>query len=74
MKLRDSLVSSVAFSVAKDADLAWVDGVVRFSSATSKAVAGAAGGRREEGGGEERVPVLDTLPAMQVGVVWGSRR
>ncbi len=66
MKLKDSLMSSVFFSQAKDAELAWVDGEIHFSSVTSKGVMGTVEG---ESGNKElgTVPVLDSLPQDQVG-------
>ena len=70
VRLKDSLVSSVHFSRAKEAELAWIDGQIHLRSATSKAVMGEGGGERE-GGGESKekdlVPVLDALPQSQVG-------
>ncbi len=59
-------MSSVSFSQAKDAELAWVDGQVHFSSVTSKGVVGL----KEDGKDSEldTVPVLDSLPQDQVRV------
>ena len=59
-------MSSVFFSQAKDAELAWVDGQIHLSTATSKGVIGS-----EEAplGKEEKidhVPVLEGLPTTQV--------
>ncbi len=66
VKLKDSLMSSVFFSQAKDAELAWVDGEIHFSSVTSKGVMGTVEG--ESGNKElDTVPVLDSLPQDQVG-------
>ena len=58
-------MSSVFFSQAKDAELAWVDGQIHFSSATSKGVVGSkeVPVDKEE---TDRVPVLEGLPTTQV--------
>lgn len=61
VKLKDSLMSSVNFSQAKDAELAWVDGEIHFSSATSKNVVGEGENDAEKTG--DLVPVLDALPS-----------
>jgi len=53
-------MSSVAFSQAKDAELAWIDGEIRFSSNTSKSILGQEAGDNEES--SDGVPVLDVLP------------
>jgi len=67
VKLKDSLMSSVVFSQAKDAELAWVDGQIHFSSATSKGVVGVDGDRNNaEDRKTDLVPVLDGLPQNQV--------
>lgn len=65
VKLKDSLMSSVSFSQAKDAELAWVDGEIHFSSVTSKGVVGLVEGRND-GRELDTVPVLDSLPQDQV--------
>lgn len=54
-------MSSVAFSQAKDAELAWIDGEIHFSSTTSKSILG----QEESINGDDTsdgVPVLDVLP------------
>ena len=54
-------MSSVTFSQAKDAELAWIDGEIHFSSTTSKSVLG----QEESMNGDDTsdgVPVLDILP------------
>lgn len=67
VKLKDSLMSSVVFSQAKDAELSWVDGQIHFSSATSKGVVGIGGNENNiEGNKTDLVPVLDGLPQNQV--------
>ena len=66
VKLKDSLMSSVSFGQAKDAELAWVDGEIHFSSATSKNVVGEGDNDQEKAG--DLVPVLDALPSNLVGV------
>jgi len=53
-------MSSVAFSQAKDAELAWIDGEIHFSSNTSKSILGQEAGDNEET--TDGVPVLDVLP------------
>ena len=61
-------MSSVIFSQAKDAELAWVDGQIHFSSATSKGVVGIGGNENNiEDHKADLVPVLDGLPQNQVG-------
>ena len=67
VKLKDSLMSSVIFSQAKDAELAWVDGQIHFSSATSKGVVGIGGNENNTDHKTDLVPVLDGLPQNQVG-------
>lgn len=59
-------MSSVVFSQAKDAELAWIDGEIHFSSSTSKSILG----QEEPMNGDESsegVPVLDVLPQTLVG-------
>lgn len=54
-------MSSVTFSQAKDAELAWIDGEIHFSSTTSKGILG----QEESMNGDDSsdgVPVLDVLP------------
>ena len=54
-------MSSVTFSQAKDAELAWIDGEIHFSSSTSKSILG----QEESMNGDDSsdgVPVLDVLP------------
>ena len=53
-------MSSVAFSQAKDAELAWIDGEIHFSSNTSKSILGQEARDNEET--SDGVPVLDVLP------------
>ena len=55
-------MSSISFSQAKDADLAWVDGQIHFSSSTRRT-----GGNENEDNKElNLVPVLDALAAPEV--------
>ena len=68
MKLKDSLMSSVVFSQAKDAELAWIDGEIHFSSVTSKTIIG----QEEPMNGDDSsggVPVLDVMPHADTGRV-----
>jgi len=58
-------MSSVTFSQAKDAELAWIDGEIHFSSTTSKSILG----QEETMNGDDTsdgVPVLDMLPQTMV--------
>ena len=69
-------MSSISFSRAKDAELAWVDGVVRFNQAketsgeslTTATGAGAGGSNKALQDRDEAsdVPELDALPHDQV--------
>ena len=59
-------MSSVVFSQAKDAELAWIDGEIHFSSTTSKTILG----QEEPMDADDLsdgVPVLDVLPQTLVG-------
>ena len=73
MKLKDSLVSSLKFSRAQDADLAWVDGVICYEDGSAMGEEGMecqeddgtvlfrSGDKvREE---DDRVPILDIVPS-----------
>ncbi|XP_064403755.1 cleavage and polyadenylation specificity factor subunit 2-like [Halichondria panicea] len=53
VKLKDSLMSSVNFSHAKDAELAWLDGEIHFTQTTSSCP--------EEGGDNKEGPVLGPI-------------
>ena len=59
-------MSSVTFSQAKDAELAWIDGEIHFSSATSKGILGQEEESMNGGDSSDGVPVLDILPQMLV--------
>ena len=65
VKLKDSLMSSVSFRQAKDAELAWIDGQIKFSSATSKGIVGVEGHEMEENK-TDLIPVLDAPSHDQV--------
>lgn len=58
-------MSSVSFRQAKDAELAWIDGQIHFSSATSKGIVGLKGQEVEENK-TDLVPVLDAPSHNQV--------
>ncbi len=64
VKLKDSLMSSVSFRQAKDAELAWINGQIHFSSATSKGIVGLEGQEMEEN--TDLIPVLDAPSHNQV--------
>jgi hypothetical protein len=64
VKLKDSLMSSVSFRQAKDAELAWINGQIHFSSATSKGIVGLEGQEMEEN--TDLIPVLDAPSHTQV--------
>lgn len=59
-------MSSVTFSQAKDAELAWIDGEIHFSSSTSKSILGQEESMDSEDT-SDGVPVLDVLPQTLVG-------
>ena len=65
VKLKDSLMSSVSFRQAKDAELSWIDGQIHFSSATSKGIVGLEGQEMEESK-TDLIPVLDAPSHNQV--------
>ena len=65
VKLKDSLMSSVSFRQAKDAELSWIDGQIHFSSATSKGIVGLEGQEIEESK-TDLIPVLDAPSHSQV--------
>ena len=65
VKLKDSLMSSVSFRQAKDAELSWIDGQIHFSSATSKGIVGLEGQEMEESK-TDLIPVLDAPSHSQV--------
>ena len=67
VKLKDSLMSSVSFRQAKDAELTWIDGEIHFSSATSKGIIGKEEERMEEST-TDLIPVLDAPSLDQVRV------
>ena len=67
VKLKDSLMSSVSFRQAKDAELAWIDGQINFSSATSKGIIGM-GEEKMEANQTDLIPVLDAPSQNQVGL------
>ena len=58
-------MSSVSFRQAKDAELAWIDGQIHLSSATSKGVVGMEG-QETEGNKTDLIPVLDSFSLDQV--------
>lgn len=58
-------MSSVSFRQAKDAELAWIDGQIHFSSATSKGIVGLKGQEVEENK-TDLVPILDAPSHDQV--------
>lgn len=58
-------MSSVHFRLAKDAELAWIDGQIHFSSATSKGIVGRSEEQMEEGK-TDLIPVLDAPYQSQV--------
>ena len=81
VKLRDALVSSLQFSRARDAELAWVDGQLHMNASESHmGLALEDGELRDEDEGHEKmetdqsgkeepvdtVPVLEQLPTSQV--------
>ena len=79
VKLRDALVSSLQFSRARDAELAWVDGQLHMNvSESHMGLVLEEGEVRDEEGEEkmetdqnskdllETVPVLEQLPALEV--------
>ena len=59
-------MSSVSFSQARDAELAWVDGIIHFSSATPMGVKGQVEEGEEESQIQNLTPVLDAPPHHQV--------
>ena len=63
VKLTDSLMNTVVFAPAKDAELAWVDGQIHTAAPTLM-------GSQQEGEreGVDAMPVLDILPQTEVGV------
>lgn len=65
VKLKDSLMSSVSFRQAKDAELAWIDGQIHFSSATSKGIVGLEEQEMEDNK-TDLIPVLDAPSHNQV--------
>ena len=58
MKLTDSLMNTVAFAQAKDAELAWVDGVIHTAAAGD-----------DTGGGGDMLPVLDVFPQTEASAI-----
>ena len=58
-------MSSVSFRLAKDAELAWIDGQIHFSSATSKGIVGKDDRKMEESK-TDLIPVLDAPSHNQV--------
>ena len=68
VKLKDSLMSSVSFRLAKDAELAWINGQIHFSSATSKGIIG----MNEEESKTGLIPVLDAPSQNQVKLTHSS--
>ncbi len=73
VKLKDSLMSSITFSPARDAELAWVDGQIHFSAPTAKELGGNPtqnGGKPSTAGDEDSkelnmVPILDALTSAE---------
>ena len=75
-------MSSISFSQAKDAELAWVDGRLHYSDSAPDE--GEEGGGRGGGGGREGgaveskelnlVPILDAVPPLEVrGEKWRDK-
>ena len=70
--MKDSLVSSLKFSRAQDADLAWVDGLICFEDGDAEEGMefqqengiGFRGGARVRD--DDRVPVLDLPPSSRL--------
>lgn len=58
-------MSSVSFRQARDAELAWIDGQIHFSSATSKGVIGMEEEEMKESQ-TDLIPVLDAPSHSQV--------
>lgn len=66
VKLKDSLMSSISFSQAKDAELAWLDGQIHINPAANLGQY-IKGGNENEGARElNLVPILDALPSAEV--------
>ena len=65
-------MSSVSFRQAKDAELAWIDGQINFSSATSKGIIGM-GEDKMETNKSDLIPVLDAPSQNQVGLTTNER-
>ncbi len=66
VKLKDSLMSSISFSQAKEAELAWVDGQIHFSGS----IPGKGESKTNGNVGTKElnvVPVLDALTLHEVG-------
>ena len=53
MKLKDSLVSSLNFSKAKDAELAWIDGQLDIPKSDLGVIKDEEDGSTEEGSGDK---------------------
>jgi hypothetical protein len=73
VKLKDSLMSAISFSHARDADLAWVEGQIHFVNPASTPTVPTAGlesnANVEKNNKDNLVPTLDTVPSVEVG--WG---
>ena len=66
VKLKDSLMSSISFSQAKDAELAWLDGLIHINPAANLGQHTSGGNENEDARELNLVPILDALPSVEV--------